>query len=148
MLATLGVLSAKLACSQGTSPDQTFTNVLTPVSSTNLRTPLPFSPDQIEKHVKECIANRFHLEGKPISPTVELVKDLKASEIQLAGLKRQLEQDYDIKLAGQDFFKKVPTVGELIKAVQTAVKNRSAPPPEPATTLGIRPGATRGTRPD
>jgi acyl carrier protein len=168
MLAALGVLSPEFGCdhedqispkdnivSAGIAPDRPPP----PKGIAPDQPPFPprpllsSAPDQVEKHVKECIATRFQVERNQVFLSTDLVQDLKATEIQLAGLKRQLEQDYIIKLPGQDFFKKVPTVGELIKTVQTAVKTRSAQPAEPKpepppTPLGIRPGATRGTRPN
>ena len=65
--------------------------------------------------------------------------------IHLLGLKRQLEREYVIKLTGDKFFEKVKTVGDLIKAVQTAVKNRPDTPPK---TEPPSPPASRGIRPD
>ena len=57
--------------------------------------------------------------------------------VHLTGLKRQLETDFVIKLPRDDFFKKVKTVEDLVKAVQKAVKER----PEDSTT---KPPAPRG----
>jgi hypothetical protein len=58
----------------------------------------------------------------------------------LLGLKRQLEKEYAIKLDGDDFFKKVKTVGELVQAVQAAVNNRSQPGEEiPSPSGGVQP---------
>jgi acyl carrier protein len=114
--------------------------------------PSPPSPEKIEQHVKELLAKRFQTDLDKLTGETSLVEGLKATDTQLAGLKRQLEREYTIKLPSPDFFDKVKTVGELIKAVQTAVKNRPEPKPgeNPESPIrGIRPdNPSRGTRPD
>jgi hypothetical protein len=76
-------------------------------------------------------------------------------DVHLLGLKRQLEKDYAIKLGGDDFFKKVKTVGDLVKAVQQAVKDRPETPIPDSKPTGIRPDrppekipTETGSRPD
>ena len=88
------------------------------------------TPEQIEQYVITTIARRLGIDREKVTRDASLVEDLKASEIQLNGLKRQLERDLAIKLGGEDFFAKVKTVGDLIKAVQAAVKDRPEPKPD------------------
>jgi acyl carrier protein len=117
-------------------------------------------PENIEKHVKEVIAKRFQVELANVKSKAVLLDLLKAGvgrqpdqlvpvfgayprltdEAYLQGLKRQLEKEYAIKLNGEDFFKKVKTVGELVQAVQAEVNNRSQPGKgEPSPEGGVRP---------
>lgn len=101
----------------------------------------PLSPEaKIEEQVKAVIAKRFQVDKDKVKSETSLVQDLKADDVQLSGLKRQLEKDNAIKLAGDNFFEKVKTVGDLVKAVQTAVKNRpNTPVPRPRPVMrGIR----------
>jgi acyl carrier protein len=164
MLAALGVEGLastcqavdKLVAAQGITP-----NPLPPLS------PLP---DKIEEHVKEVIARRFQVKLDQVKPKVSLLDLLKAGvgrppdltvpvagavarlpdDVHLLGLKRQLEKEYAIKLDGDDFFKKVKTVGELVQAVQAAVNNRSRPGREgPGPSSGVQPKhpVTLGIRP-
>ena len=106
------------------------------------------------------IARRFQVKLDQVKPKVSLLDLLKAGvgrppdltvpvagavarlpdDVHLLGLKRQLEKEYAIKLDGDDFFKKVKTVGELVQAVPAAVKNRSQPgKEEPTPRGGVRP---------
>ncbi len=117
-------------------------------------------PEKIEEHVKEVIAKRFQVKLDMVKPKALLLDLLKAgigrppdltvpvfgaraplsNDAHLLGLKRQLEKEYAIKLDGEEFFKKVKTVGELVQAVQAAVKNRSQPGKgEPSPEGGVRP---------
>ncbi len=210
--------------------------------------PLPPSPspEKIELHVREVIANRFHIQLDDVKPKVLLLDLLHAGvarptdlplpvagvrvagmvagtrrlpdDVVLLGLKRQLEKEYAINLNGdglrdpvrsqrdqqrakaliqdladnsyevrekateelirlgtvalpllreaarsqdpevarrasdclsriEDFFAKVKTVGELVQAVQAAVKNRSQPGKEEPTPRGGVQPITHGTRP-
>ena len=125
----------------------------------------PSASEMIETHVKEVIAKRFGVEKDKVKPSASLLDLVKAGasrpmgppvvirgvmarppdNVQLTGLKRQLEKDYTIKLEGDDFFQKVKTVGDLVKAVQKAVKERpDTPVPEPKP----RPDVAGGVRPD
>ena len=108
-------------------------------------TPTP-SPEEIERQVKRAVAVRFNVEVADVKRETRLVEDLKADDLQLAGLRRQLEKDYNIKLAGKDFFDKVKTVGDLIDAVVTAVKER--PPTKPDPDQPQPPPIVKGIRPD
>jgi len=110
----------------------------------------PSAPEMIEVHVKEVIARRFQVHKDKVKPNAALVDLLKAGasrpfdthvvmnglmarrpeDVNLMGLKRQLEKDYAINLGGEDFSKKVKTVSDLVKAVQQAVKDRPEPLPE------------------
>jgi acyl carrier protein len=126
----------------------------------------PLTPEKIEEHVKEVIANRFKVELDMVKPKAALLDLLHAGvgrvsdppvvvageiarlpdDYHLLRLKRQLEKEYAIKLDGEDFFAKVKTVGDLVQAVQAAVKNRSQPSKEEPTPQRDRP-ISHGIRP-
>lgn len=159
MLAALGLTVTQPGCSKGHTGDMPDRSKWAAGGARPQRLPEPeppksLSPEEIEKHIKQLIANRFDLwDLAMVKKETSLVKDLKATEIQLAGLKRQLETTFQIKLGGPDFFNRVQTVGDLVQAVTTAVKDRppAEPKPEPkpfTRVAGILPDRpSHGTRP-
>ena len=148
MLAALGVAGLAPGCD-----DLPVSDGIRPSKPPESR-PEPLAPEKIEQQVKEVIARRFQIDRQKVTRETSLVHDLKATDIQLLGLKRQLEKDYAVKLPGADFFDRIKTVGDLVKAVQTAVKDRPELKPveeDPGhPTNGIRPDrpVSKGIRPD
>jgi acyl carrier protein len=96
----------------------------------------------IKKRVAAIIAKRFKVAEKELKDKTSLVDDLGATASQLAGLKRQLETQFRVKIQRKDF-DKARTVREVSECVNEAVRRKAAKPnPKPT------PNATRGIQPD
>jgi len=79
--------------------------------------------EDIERRVVAMIAKRFRTAKTNIKSDTSLVDDLHADATQLAGLKRQLEKQFKLKISKKDF-EKISTVGDAVKYVQDAIQTR------------------------
>jgi acyl carrier protein len=160
MLAAVGAMTGGVAAGfqlQGIRPEG-------PPPPTGIRPDRPITrgiqPDRpppkptIEQRIVEIIAAQFKVEKEKINRDTSFIKDLKADMAQRSALRKELEKQFDIKIPVKAF-DKVRTVGETIDYVETAVKNKKAPPEKvPLDRVpvgGIRPGGPAGTfgvRPD
>jgi acyl carrier protein len=87
-------------------------------------------PDEKEKIIKKrvaaIIAKRFKVAEKELKDESLLVEDLRATASQRAGLKRQLETQFRIKIPRKDF-DKARTVRDVAECVNEAFRRKPAP---------------------
>jgi len=72
--------------------------------------------EEIEKKVKEIIAEQLNVEGKDLEPSKSFINDLGADSLDVVELVMAMEEAFDIEIPDEDA-EKIQTVGEAIKYI-------------------------------
>jgi acyl carrier protein len=91
------------------------------------------SDELIEKRISEILSKQFNVPKKDLKKETSFVKDLHATETQIADLKKLLEKEFKLTLPEKQF-KSIPTVGVMINIVKWENNKR-----KPVQIRGIRP---------
>ncbi len=102
--------------------------------------PPPKRPGNVENRVAAIIAEQFKIDKKAVARRTSLTDDLKAQFADQVKLKKELEREFDIKIAGPAF-KKLGSVGQIIDHVENAMKKPSSAPADqhPPVSRGLGP---------
>jgi acyl carrier protein len=147
-----GVRPDVLPPSKGIRPDQP---VPTPTRGIQPDRPMP-KPTTADR-VMAVVRTQLKVpNNQVVARDTKLVKDLKADADALAALGKEIDRQFAVEIPAAAY-KKIKTVGQLIDAVEKALKDKESKPPAkkplPPDRIpvdgGVRPGppATFGVRP-
>jgi len=88
--------------------------------------PKPKRPGTIEERVIDLVAQQFKIDKMTITRDTSLMKTTFSAQVKL---KKELEQEFDIKIPGPTF-KKLSNIGQIIDHVDSALRKDSAVPAE------------------
>ena len=74
------------------------------------------SIENVEKKVKEIIAEQLNVEGGDLDPSKSFINDLGADSLDVVELVMAMEESFDIEIPDEDA-EKIQTVGGAIKYI-------------------------------
>jgi acyl carrier protein len=147
-----GVRPDVLPPSKGIRPDQPV-----PPPTRGIQPDRPMPKPTTADRVMAIVRTQCKVaDGQAVNRDTKLAKDLKADAAGIAALRKEIDGQFAVEIP-TEAYKKIESVGQLIDAVEKAIKDKESKPPEkkplPPDRIpvdgGVRPGppATFGVRP-